>query len=175
MGGPPFEGDRHDSPPASHRRRRTVRRTQDEPTVIAPAGAEASLVPVRRDGRIVGAYVLSAGTVRYRPVVDLEQVLSAVAGVAAVVGGRGSVRRRPAQAAGGRRRDDGSRGLGELQGRHRAAVAAGRPWWARALLRARRLVVEHKTGVDRAALRGWPNQTHERWTRWTPLSRRTRR
>jgi hypothetical protein len=120
-----------------------VRHTQDEPTVIAPAGAEASLVPVRRDGRIVGAYVLSAGSVRYRPVVDLEQVLSAVAGVAAVVvaGAAFAAARRRPPAVGAVTMGPG--GWVSFKGATAPPLrpAGRRPWWAR-VLRARRLVVD---------------------------------
>lgn len=112
-------------------------------TVIAlPGPAEVSLVPVRRDGRTVGAYVLSGETVRYRPVVDVQDVVSAataVLGIAAI----------GAAVAFGRRRVPAVRTVtmgpgGWVSFKNASAPAlrpSRRPWWAR-LIRARRLVVE---------------------------------
>lgn len=116
---------------------------EPEPTVIAlPGPAEASLVPVRRDGRIVGAYAVSAGTVRYRPVIDLQEVLSAAAAVLSIaaVGAAVAFARRRVPAVGTVTMGPG----GWVSVKNAPAPAlrpSRRPWWAR-LLRARRLVVE---------------------------------
>lgn len=121
-----------------------VRRTEAEPTVIAlPGPAEVALVPVRRDGRMVGAYVLSGETVHYRPVVDLDQALSAVAGIAAVVvaGAAFATARRRPPAVGTMTMGPG--GWVSFKGGTAPPLrpAGKRPWWAH-ILRARRLVVD---------------------------------
>jgi hypothetical protein len=101
-------------------------------------------VPVRRDGRIVGAYVLSGDTVRYRPVVDMQDVVSATAAVAAIaaVGATVAAVRRRVPTVGAVRMGPG--GWVSFKGTSAPALrpSGRRPWWARAL-RARRLVVEN--------------------------------
>jgi hypothetical protein len=132
-----------------------------EPSVDAGFGAAvrlagpepAVLVPVSRSGRPVGAFLVIGATVRYRPVVDLDQVLSAGLAALAVTAVAASV------VAGGRRRRSpaigavtmGPGGWVSLKGvtppilrpARRAGRRSGRtrPLWAR-LLRARRLVVD---------------------------------
>jgi hypothetical protein len=114
-----------------------------EPNVIAlPGPDEVSLVPVHRDGRAVGAYVLLDGDVRFRPVVDVDRILSAVAGIAAVAGfAAAAAARRRVPAVGAVTIGPG--GWVSLKGVAAPSLrpAGHRPWWAR-LLRARRLVVE---------------------------------
>jgi hypothetical protein len=110
--------------------------------IALPGPANVSLVPVRRQGRIVGAYVLSDDTVRYRPVLDLQDVVSAVAAVGAVAASAAAVavvrRRRPAVG----RVTMGPGGWISFKNASAPALRPGRrPWWAR-VLRARRLVVE---------------------------------
>jgi hypothetical protein len=111
-----------------------------EPNVIAMT--EASLVPVRRDGRTVGAYVLSNGTVRFRPALDVGEVVSATAAVAAIVAIAAAVatarRRVPSVGA----VTMGPGGWVSVKGAPASLLSGRRPWWAR-LLGARRLVVEH--------------------------------
>jgi hypothetical protein len=87
--------------------------------------------------------VLSGRTVRYVPVLDLQDVVSAVAviGVAAAAGAAvaGVRRRRPAVG----RVTMGPGGWISFKNASAPALRPGRrrPWWAR-VLRARRLVVE---------------------------------
>ena len=114
-----------------------------QPTVISlPGPAEVSLVPVRRQGRTVGAYVLSGRAVRYVPVLDLQDVVSAVAVVGTVAAAGAAVagvrRHRPAVG----RVTMGPGGWISFKNASAPALRPGRrPWWAR-VLRARRLVVE---------------------------------
>jgi hypothetical protein len=119
-----------------------VTRPGIEPAVITFVASEVSLVPVRRDGRVVGAYVSSGGNVRFRPVVDVRQALSAAAGVAvvAVAGATYVAARRRAPAVGAVTMGPG--GWISFKGVTAPALrpADDRPWWAR-LLRAHRLVV----------------------------------
>ncbi|MEV0808502.1 hypothetical protein [Micromonospora sp. NPDC050200] len=104
----------------------------------------AALVPVTRDGRTVGAFVLAGGRVRYRSLPDPDQVLAAAAGVVAVALLTAAVvaasRRRP-PAIGAVAMGPG--GWLSLRGTPAPALrpAPGRPWWAR-VLRAHRLVAE---------------------------------
>lgn len=114
------------------------------PVLELPGTPAAALVPVTHEGRPVGAFVLSGGRVRYRPVVDPDQLLAAAAGAFAVAVLAAAV------AAVGRRRPPaigavtmGPGGWVSLRGVRPPALRPepGRPWWARAL-RARRLVVE---------------------------------
>ncbi|NYF58510.1 hypothetical protein [Micromonospora purpureochromogenes] len=114
------------------------------PVLELPGTPAAALVPVTRDGRAVGAFVLTGGRVRYRALPDPEQVLAAVAGVAAI----GLVT--AAVAVASRRRPPaigavtmGPGGWVSLRGTRLPALrpARPRPWWAR-VLRAHRLVVD---------------------------------
>jgi hypothetical protein len=114
------------------------------PVLELPGTPAAALVPVNHEGRPIGAFVLSGGRVRYRPVVDPDQLLAAAAGAFAVAVLTAAV------AAVGRRRPPaigtvtmGPGGWVSLRGVRPPALRPepGRPWWARAL-RARRLVVE---------------------------------
>ncbi|MBY8875230.1 hypothetical protein K7640_25695 [Micromonospora sp. PLK6-60] len=114
------------------------------PVLELPGTPAAALVPVTRDGRAVGAFVLAGGRVRYRSVPDPDQVLAAAVGAVAVAVLTTAV------AVLGRRRPPaigtvtmGPGGWVSLRGSRLPAPrsAAPRPWWARAL-RARRLVVE---------------------------------
>lgn len=111
--------------------------------VIELAGPPAvTLVPVSRHGRPVGAYVLSGGAVCYRPVVDLDRVLSTALAAVAVgalgVGAATWLRRPPAVG----RVTMGPGGWISLKGLPAPALRGhdDRPWWAR-LLRAHRLEV----------------------------------
>ncbi|MFC0005209.1 hypothetical protein [Micromonospora siamensis] len=114
------------------------------PVLELPGTPAAALVPVTRDGRAVGAFVLAGGQVRYRSISDPDQVLAAAAGAAAVALLTAAVavlgRRRP-PAIGAVTMGPG--GWVSLRGTRVPALrpARRRPWWARAL-RARRLVVE---------------------------------
>ncbi|WP_446219920.1 hypothetical protein [Micromonospora sp. IBHARD004] len=114
------------------------------PVLELPGTPAAALVPVTYEGRPIGAFVLSAGRVRYRRVVDPDQLVAAAAGAFAVAVLTAAVatvaRRRPA-AIGAVTMGPG--GWVSLRGVRPPALRPepGRPWWARAL-RARRLVVE---------------------------------
>ncbi|SCG65657.1 hypothetical protein [Micromonospora halophytica] len=114
------------------------------PVLELPGTPAAALVPVTRDGRAVGAFVLAGGRVRYRSVPDPDQVLAAAAGAVAVA------LLATAVAVVGRRRPPaigavtmGPGGWVSLRGTRAPALrpATPRPWWAR-VLRARRLVAE---------------------------------
>ncbi|MEH0843761.1 hypothetical protein V6U81_15360 [Micromonospora sp. CPCC 205711] len=114
------------------------------PVLELPGTPPAALVPVTRDGRAVGAFVLAGGQVRYRSVTDPDQVLAAAAGalaVALLTAGVAVVARRRPAAIGAVTMGPG--GWVSLKGSPAPALrpARRRPWWAR-LLRARRLVVE---------------------------------
>lgn len=61
------------------------------PVLELPGTPESALVPVVRDGRAIGAYVLSGGRVRYRPVTDPDRLLAAATGAFAVEIGRAHV------------------------------------------------------------------------------------
>lgn len=119
-------------------------------TPLAPPRAqpdEVTLVPHGHGGeRVLGAYVRSGDTVRFRPAYDANRL--AVAGVAAlaivtagaVAGVVAVTRRRGRPAVGSVTMGPG----GWVSVRNAPSLRAGtahRPWWAR-LLRARRLVVE---------------------------------
>ncbi|QGN49279.1 hypothetical protein ACN26Y_25360 [Micromonospora sp. WMMD558] len=112
------------------------------PVLDLPGEPAAALVPVNRDGRPVGAFVLSDGRVRYRPVLDPDRLLAATAGVVALgllaAGAAVAARRRP-PAIGTVTMGPG--GWVSLKGLPLPPARTPRPWWAR-LLRARRLVVQ---------------------------------
>ncbi|MFI9640812.1 hypothetical protein ACIG87_12215 [Micromonospora sp. NPDC051925] len=115
------------------------------PVLALPGSPAAALVPVTRDGRAVGAFVLAGGRVRYRALPDPDRVLAAAAGAATVALLTAAVavvaRRRP-PAIGTVTMGPG--GWVSLRGARVPALrpATPRPWWAR-VLRARRLVVQH--------------------------------
>ncbi|RKN40192.1 hypothetical protein [Micromonospora endolithica] len=112
------------------------------PVLALPGDPAAALVPVTWRGRPVGAFVATGGRVRYRPVVDPDQLLAAAAGVLGLgllAAGAAVVARRRAPAIGSVRMGPG--GWVSLKGLPLPAPRAPRPWWARAL-RARRLVVQ---------------------------------
>ncbi|MFG2058036.1 hypothetical protein ACGFI9_28835 [Micromonospora sp. NPDC048930] len=113
------------------------------PVLELPGTPATALVPVTHDGRPVGAFVLSGGRVRYRRVVDPDQLVAAAAGafaVAALTAAVAVVARRRPPAINTVRMGPG--GWVSLRGVPAPALKPGRrPWWAR-LLRARRLVVE---------------------------------
>nr|MDT0660365.1 hypothetical protein [Micromonospora sp. DSM 115978] len=121
------------------------------PAVTLPGGpgGAVTLIPVHRDGRAVGAYLVGDGAVRYRPVVDVDQVLGAALAALAVTAAATAViaGRRRSPAIGAVTMGPGGwislKGVSSpaLRATRRARREAGRPWWAR-LLRARRLVVE---------------------------------
>ncbi|MGC1210715.1 MAG: hypothetical protein WA890_05495, partial [Micromonospora sp.] len=54
------------------------------PVLELPGTPATALVPVTHEGRPIGAFVLSGGRVRYRPVADPDQLLAAAAGAFAV-------------------------------------------------------------------------------------------
>jgi len=118
------------------------------PPVTLAGPDPVTLIPVLRGGadpRPIGAYVLSHGTVRYRPVIDLREVLAAVAMVAACAAVAVSRRHRPAIGA----VHMGPGGWVSLKGVPAPGLTpTHRPWWAR-LLRARRLVIEPPTSSRR--------------------------
>ncbi|MBO4208774.1 hypothetical protein [Micromonospora echinofusca] len=112
------------------------------PVLALPGTRPAAVVPVTRQGRPVGAFLLSGDRLRYRPVVNADQVLAAAAGaltVAALVAGAVAVGRRRPPAIGALTMGPG--GWVSLRGLPTSAPRAARPWWAR-LLRADRLVVQ---------------------------------
>ena len=114
------------------------------PVLTLPGTPAAALVPVTRDGRAVGAFVLTDGRVRYRALPDPDRVLAAAAGAAAVAlvtAGVAVVARRRPPAIGTVTMGPG--GWVSLRGARVPTLrpAPPRPWWAR-LLRARRLVVQ---------------------------------
>ncbi|MGX4655279.1 hypothetical protein ACWCHM_16435 [Micromonospora sp. SCSIO 07396] len=114
------------------------------PVLTLPGTPAAALVPVTRDGRAVGAFVLTDGRVRYRALPDPDRVLAAAAGAAAVAlltAGVAVVARRRPPAIGTVTMGPG--GWVSLRGARVPALrpATPRPWWAR-LLRAQRLVVQ---------------------------------
>ena len=114
----------------------------------APSGVTTGEPPtvtaVHRRGRPVGAYVVQAGSVRFVPVVDINQLVLGGLGWAAATAVAIAV-------ASGRRRVGigavtmGPGGWISLRNATAAGLrpARSRPWWAR-LLRAQRLVVEHR-------------------------------
>ncbi|MDG4780679.1 hypothetical protein O7614_13595 [Micromonospora sp. WMMD961] len=114
------------------------------PVLELPGTPATALVPVVRDGRATGAYVLSGGRVRYRPVTDPDRLLAAATGafaVAVLTAAVAVVGRRKPPAIGAVTMGPG--GWVSLRGVRAPALrsATPRPWWARAL-RARRLVVD---------------------------------
>ncbi|WFE66607.1 hypothetical protein [Micromonospora sp. WMMD714] len=113
------------------------------PVLPLPGPADAALVPVTRDGRAVGAFVLADGRVRYRALPAPDRVLATAAGVtvvALVTAGVAVVARRRPPAIGTVTMGPG--GWVSLRGARVPALrpATPRPWWAR-LLGAQRLVV----------------------------------
>ncbi|MGW1488605.1 hypothetical protein [Micromonospora parva] len=114
------------------------------PVLELPGTPASALVPVVRDGRAVGAYVLSGGQVRYRPVTDPDRLLAAATGafaLAVLTAAVAVVGRRKPPAIGAVTMGPG--GWVSLRGVRAPALrpATPRPWWARAL-RAHRLIVE---------------------------------
>ncbi|MEV4536636.1 hypothetical protein AB0J82_22900 [Asanoa sp. NPDC049518] len=97
---------------------------------------------MRRAGRVVGAFAYADGEVRFRPVVDVRQLVAAAAGVAvvAVGGATYAAARRRAPAVGAVTMGPGGWVSVKGTGVPRLRPTDDRPWWAR-LLRARRLVV----------------------------------
>ena len=112
------------------------------PVLELPGTPAAALVPVTYEGRPIGAFVLSAGRVRYRRVVDPDQLIAAAAGafaVAVLTAAVAAVARRKPPAIGAVTMGPG--GWVSVRGvRQPTLRPTDRPWWARAL-RARRLVV----------------------------------
>lgn len=112
------------------------------PVLVLPGTSPAAVVPVARDGRPVGAFVLAGGRVRYRTLADPDRVLAAAAGALAV----GLVTAAVAVVAGRRRPPAigtvrmGPGGWVSLRGVRAPALrsTAPRPWWAH-VLRAHRL------------------------------------
>ncbi|MET7471356.1 hypothetical protein ABZU22_21235 [Micromonospora sp. NPDC005222] len=119
---------------------------------LTPAGAvgpvlelpgDAALVPVNRDGRPVGVFVAAGGRVRYRRVVEPDQLVAAATGAFAVAALTAAValwsRRRPPSVG---TVTMGPGGWVSLRGVPAPRLRPDdRPWWAR-VLRARRLVVD---------------------------------
>ncbi|MGW5012749.1 hypothetical protein ACWEOR_11665 [Micromonospora chalcea] len=119
------------------------------PTPAGPVGpvlelpGDAALVPVHRDGRPVGVFVAAGGRVRYRRVVEPDQLVAAATGAFAVAALTAAVavwsRRRPPSVG---TVTMGPGGWVSLRGLPAPRLRPDdRPWWAR-LLRARRLVVD---------------------------------
>ncbi|MEV4543773.1 hypothetical protein [Micromonospora echinaurantiaca] len=115
------------------------------PVLELPGTPGAALVPVTHQGRPVGAFVLSGGRVRYRPVLDPDRLLTAGAGVIAaglLAAGVVAVgRRRPPAIGAVTMGPGGWVSLKGLSAPGPRAARPPRPWWAR-LLRAHRLVVQ---------------------------------
>ncbi|KAB1927181.1 hypothetical protein F8280_08470 [Micromonospora noduli] len=114
------------------------------PVLELPGTPPTALVPVVRDGRAIGAYVLSGGRVRYRPVTNPDRLLAAATGafaVAVLTAAVAVIGRRKPPAIGAVTMGPG--GWVSLRGVRAPALrpTTPRPWWARAL-RAHRLVVE---------------------------------
>ncbi|MET8308071.1 hypothetical protein [Micromonospora sp. NPDC005173] len=114
------------------------------PVLELPGTPASALVPVIRDGQAIGAYVLSGGRVRYRPVTDPDRLVAAATGafaIAVLTATVAVVGRRKPPAIGAVTMGPG--GWVSLRGVRPPALrpATPRPWWAR-VLRARRLVVE---------------------------------
>ncbi len=112
------------------------------PVLALPGTPPAALVPVIRDGRPVGVFVSSFGSVRYRPLPDPDRLLVATAAVLAVglvTTGVAVLGRRRPPAVGTLTMGPG--GWVSFRGVRTPAPRAHRPWWAR-LLGARRLVVQ---------------------------------
>jgi len=116
------------------------------PPVTLTGPEPVTLMPVLRgDARPVGAYVLSHGTVHYRPVVDVREVLAIAA--LAIVAVAVTRRRRPVIGS----LHMGHGGWVSLKGVPAPALKPdSRPWWAR-ILRARRLVIEPTTARRRTS------------------------
>ncbi|MFJ1540974.1 hypothetical protein ACIODS_20740 [Micromonospora chalcea] len=119
------------------------------PTPAGPVGpvlelpGDAALVPVNRDGRPVGVFVAAGGRVRYRRVVEPDQLVAAATGAFAVAALTAAVavwsRRRPPSVG---TVTMGPGGWVSLRGLPAPRLRPDhRPWWAR-LLRARRLVAD---------------------------------
>ncbi|MFG1745360.1 hypothetical protein ACGFJ4_14415 [Micromonospora chalcea] len=119
------------------------------PTPAGPVGpvlelpGDAALVPVNRDGRPVGVFVAAGGRVRYRRVVEPDQLVAAATGAFAVAALTAAVavwsRRRPPSVG---TVTMGPGGWVSLRGLPAPRLRPDdRPWWAR-VLRARRLVVD---------------------------------
>ncbi|MFD6662891.1 hypothetical protein ACFWDK_11050 [Micromonospora chalcea] len=104
---------------------------------------DAALVPVNRDGRPVGVFVAAGGRVRYRRVVEPDQLVAAATGAFAVAALTAAValwsRRRPPSVG---TVTMGPGGWVSLRGVPGPRLRPDdRPWWAR-VLRARRLVAD---------------------------------
>ncbi|MGC5306988.1 hypothetical protein [Micromonospora zamorensis] len=116
------------------------------PVLELPGTPATALVPVIRDGRAIGAYVLSDGRVRYRRVTDPDRLLAAASGAFAVAVLTAAVavvgRRKPPVIGAVTMGPGGWVSLRGVRVPPLRAATPPRPWWARAL-RARRLVVEH--------------------------------
>ncbi|MFJ8206327.1 hypothetical protein [Micromonospora chalcea] len=123
--------------------------TTPTPTPAGPVGpvlelpGDAALVPVHRDGRPVGVFVAAGGRVRYRRVVEPDQLVAAATGAFAVAALTAAVavwsRRRPPSVG---TVTMGPGGWVSLRGLPAPRLRPDdRPRWAR-VLRARRLVVD---------------------------------
>ncbi|MFC8848624.1 MULTISPECIES: hypothetical protein [unclassified Micromonospora] len=115
------------------------------PVLVLPGTSPVAVVPVTRDGRPVGAFVLAGCRVRYRSLVAPDRMLAAAAAGALAVG---LVTAAVAVVAGRRRPPAigtvrmGPGGWVSLRGVRAPALrsTARRPWWAHVLrLRAHRL------------------------------------
>jgi hypothetical protein len=122
------------------------------PPIELPGPQRVLLVPVIRGGadpRPIGAYVLADGKVRYRPALDVHEVLAATLAAVTIAAIALARRRRPAIGA----IHMGPGGWVSLKGIPAPALTSThRPWWARAL-RARRLVVEPSARRQQCARR----------------------
>ncbi|WP_089155816.1 hypothetical protein [Micromonospora sp. NBS 11-29] len=107
------------------------------PVLELPGAPGAALVPVTRDGRPVGAFVLADGRVRYRRVADPDQLVAAGTGAFAVAALTAAValwaRRRPPAVGAVTMGPGGWVSLRNAPAPHPRPDR--RPWWAR-LLRA---------------------------------------
>ncbi|GAA3783835.1 hypothetical protein [Micromonospora maritima] len=109
------------------------------PVLELPGTPGAALVPVTCSGRPVGAFVLADGRIRYRRVVDPDQLVAAATGAFAVAALTAAValwsRRRPPAVGTVTMGPGGWLSLRNTPTPHPRSRSGPRPWWAR-LLRA---------------------------------------
>lgn len=112
------------------------------PAIDTGGAGRVTVIPVCRGGTPLGAFVVTDGRVRYRPVIGADRVVAATLAVAALGGAAAALlaaRRRPAVIRTVTMGPGGWLSLKGLPGAVPPVVPGGhRPWWAR-VLRAHRL------------------------------------